>query len=147
MNIDTHQILTGVSLHPGEANGDLLVLGDALSFYGGVDRNGTITAVRHPQEGMSVAGRVVALPAARGSSSSASVVAELIRAGAAPAALLLVDLDTILVVGALVAAELYGLRLPIAHVTRSAFDQLGSGTVNVTCNEAGQTATITRCEV
>ncbi|MCU1393227.1 MAG: putative aconitase subunit 2 [Ilumatobacteraceae bacterium] len=139
--------LTGVSLHPGEATGDLLVLGDGLSFYGGVDHEGTITAVRHPQDGVSVVGRVVALPTARGSSSSASVVAELIRAGVAPAALLLVDLDTILVVGALVAAELYGHRLPIAHITRDVFERLGSGTVDVTCDAAGDAATILRCAV
>jgi predicted aconitase with swiveling domain len=135
-------VLTGVSLHPGSARGKLLVLDDALSFYGGVDHHGTITAVRHPQDGMSVTGRVVALPAARGSSSSASVVAELIRSGVAPAALLLVDLDTILVVGAIVAAELYDLRMPVAHITREVFESLGSGLVDVSCDDAGGQATI-----
>ena len=52
MSIDTDHTLTGVSLHPGEGIGELLVLGEALSFYGGVDHNGTITAVRHPQDGI-----------------------------------------------------------------------------------------------
>lgn len=40
------------------------------------------------------------------------------RAGVAHAAPLFVDLDTILVVGALVAAKLCGLCLPIANITR-----------------------------
>jgi predicted aconitase with swiveling domain len=134
----------GTSLHPGSGIGELLVLDEPLSFFGGVDETGTITAVRHPQDRQSMVGRVVALPAARGSSSSASVLAELIRTGTAPAALLLVDLDTIMIVGALVAAELYGVELPVAHISRATFDQLGSGPARVDCGAIGERAFISR---
>jgi predicted aconitase with swiveling domain len=47
------------------------------------------------------------------------VLAEQIRAGYAPAALLLAEPDGILVLGAIVAAELYGHRLPIVTLDLS----------------------------
>jgi predicted aconitase with swiveling domain len=54
--------------------------------------------------------------ASRGSSSGSSVLAEAIRAGVAPAAILLAERDPIVAVGAMVAAELYGLRCPVVVV-------------------------------
>lgn len=53
------------------------------------------------------------MPAGRGSSSSSSVLAEAIRRGTAPAAIVLATPDPILAVGALVAESLYGGRCPI----------------------------------
>lgn len=104
-----------VALAPGSASGPTLVLEEPLSFWGGVDPDtGVITDTHHPQHGASVAGRVVMMPAARGSSSSASVLAETIRNGHGPGAILLAAPDPILALGAFVAAELYGIRTPIA---------------------------------
>ena len=92
---------------PGAAEGDLLVLAAPLSFWGGVSwETGAITNVRHPQEGEIVSGRVLAVPEPVGSSSSAAVLLELIRAGRAPAAIILGRPDAILVVGCLVAREM-----------------------------------------
>jgi hypothetical protein len=53
------------------------------------------------------------MPGGRGSSSSSSVLAEAIRAGTAPAAIVLTDPDPIIALGALVARELYGVSIPI----------------------------------
>ena len=64
-------------------------------------------------------GRVVVMPSGRGSSSSASVLAEAVRAGAAPAAILLGEPDLILAIGAAVAEELYGMRVPVLVLARS----------------------------
>src|SRR5437870_5647359 len=91
-----------------------LVLDEPLSFWGGVDpATGVIVDSRHPQRGECVAGRVLVMPAARGSSSSASVLAECVRAGVAPTAIVLGRPDPILAIGALVAEELYGVRVPV----------------------------------
>jgi predicted aconitase with swiveling domain len=49
----------------------------------------------------------------RGSSSASSVLAEQIRARTAPAAIILTRPDPIIPLGALVAAELYNLDLPV----------------------------------
>jgi predicted aconitase with swiveling domain len=101
-------------LAPGSADGKALVLREPLSLWGGVDpATGVIMDARHPQRGTSIAGRVLVMPAVRGSSSSSSVLAETVRAGCAPIAILLGEVDLILAVGAAVAEELYGLRVPV----------------------------------
>lgn len=111
--------ITGRCLHPGVASAPLLVLDEPLSLWGGVDENGTVCDVHHPQHGRSVSGRIVSMPFGRGSSSSSTVLAELLRSGRGPAALLLSECDTILVTGALVAAEMYGGSLPIVELSEA----------------------------
>ena len=109
--------LTALTLCAGEGIGELLVLDEPLSFWGGTDlATGVITDVHHPQRGTSLAGRVVAMSASRGSSSSSSVLAEQLRAGVGPSALILTGRDAILALGALAAAELYGSSVPIVLI-------------------------------
>ena len=106
--------MRGRALADGTASGEALILREPLSLWGGVDPGtGVIIDARHPQRGASVVGRVLVMPAVRGSSSSSSVLAETARAGCAPAAILLGEADLILAVGAAVAEELYGLRIPV----------------------------------
>lgn len=124
---DTARDIPALVLHPGSATGPVLILTEPLSFWGGVSAAGTIIDRHHPQLGTCVTGRVVAMPAGRGSSSSSSVLAEQIRAGTAPAAILLTQPDTIIVLGAAVAAELYGLSLPILQVTPADCATLSDG--------------------
>ena len=113
-------------LVPGPAAvGETLLLGEPLSFWGGVDpATGTITDVRHPQHGASVAGRILLVPETRGSSSSSSVMLELIHAGRAPAALLLDRVDAILVLGILVAREMGLPHPPAFRLDRAAMARL-----------------------
>lgn len=98
----------------GEAEGEVLVLDAPLSFWGGVhESTGEVTDTHHPQHGASVAGRVMLLPGGRGSSSSSSVLAEVIRGGVGPAAILLGERDPIIALGAMVAEALYGRCVPV----------------------------------
>jgi uncharacterized protein len=116
------------SLLPGAADGRALVLDAPLSLWGGLDpRSGTIIDPRHPQHGQSLAGMVVAMPAGRGSSSSSSVLAEALRLGAGPRALLLRRPDGILLVGALVARLLYEIDCPVLLLRPSDYRRLSSG--------------------
>ena len=109
------------TLVPGEANGPALVLDEPLSFWGGVDpATGDIIDVHHPQRDANVAGRVLVMPSGRGSSSSSSVLAEAIRAGTAPVAIVLLEPDPILALGAIVARELYGRTIPVVVVAPDA---------------------------
>jgi uncharacterized protein len=97
--------------------GRALVLDEPLSLWGGIDpATGEIVDAHHPQRGERVTGRIVVMPSGRGSSSSASVLAEAIRAGIAPAAILLHEPDLILAIGAEVARELYGKTVPVVVV-------------------------------
>jgi hypothetical protein len=98
----------------GSAEGDALVLDEPLSFWGGVDpATGAVVDPHHPQRGERVGGRVLVMPSGRGSSSSSSVLAEAIRAGTAPTAIVLLEADPILALGAIVARELYGTTIPV----------------------------------
>jgi hypothetical protein len=104
------------------------VLAEPLSLWGGLDpATGEIIDPHHPQQGVSVAGRVVIMPAARGSSSSSSILAEAARAGTAPAAILLGEPDLILAIGAAVAAELYGVVVPVGVMAPDELASLADG--------------------
>jgi hypothetical protein len=106
--------VSGRLIAPGRARASALVLDEPLSLWGGVDpATGRVIERRHPQHGALVTGRALVMPAARGSSSSASILAEAARAGTAPAAIILGEPDLILAIGAAVAEELYGIQVPI----------------------------------
>ena len=97
-----------------ETAGRALVLDEGLSLWGGMDPvTGELIDARHPQRGAVLTGRIVVLPSGRGSSSSASVLAEAVRARTAPAAILLGEPDLILSIGSAVAEELYGVVVPV----------------------------------
>ena len=106
--------MSGRLIAPGRARAPTLVLDESLSLWGGLDpATGRVIERRHPQYGAVVTGKAVVMPAARGSSSSASVLAEAVRAGTAPAAIVLGEPDLILALGAAVAEELYATQVPI----------------------------------
>jgi predicted aconitase with swiveling domain len=108
------------TLVAGTAEGPALVLDEPLSLWGGLDpETGSIIDTRHPQRGANVAGRVLVMPAGRGSSSSSSVLAEAIRAGTGPAAIVLGEPDPILALGAIVARELFGTSIPVVVTAES----------------------------
>lgn len=101
-------------LVPGAGAGDVLALAEPVSFWGGVDpESGRIIDRWHPDRGIRVTGRILVMPSGRGSSSGSSVLAEAIRLGTAPAAIVLHAPDAILTVGALVAASLYDRHCPV----------------------------------
>jgi uncharacterized protein len=105
-----------------------LVLDEPLSLWGGIDpATGEIIDVHHPQHGATVSGRALVMPAGRGSSSSASVLAEAVRAGTAPAAILLGEPDLILSIGSAVAEELYGRRVPVVVMPPERISQIVEG--------------------
>lgn len=110
------------------ASGTALILDEPLSLWGGMDpATGEVIDAHHPQRGITLTGRVIVMPAARGSSSSASVLAEGVRANAAPAAVLLGEPDLILAIGAAVAEELYGRVVPVVVLPAERLAQIADG--------------------
>jgi hypothetical protein len=115
-------------LLPGEARGEVVVLDEPLSMWGGFDpATGEVIDRHHPQAGISLTGRVVVMPSGRGSSSSSTVLAEAIRLGTAPAAIVLRQPDDIILLGALVAKELYGMVCPVAVADGVDYEELRTG--------------------
>ena len=120
--------LQGRALLAGETAGPALVLEAPLSLWGGMDpRTGRISDHHHPQLGATMRGRILVMPSGRGSSSSSSVLAEAIRLGTAPLAILLAEPDEILVLGALVAEYLYGRTCPVVVLPDSARGTIATG--------------------
>ncbi|MEJ0013299.1 MAG: DUF126 domain-containing protein [Bauldia sp.] len=109
-----------------------------LSFWGGYDPEaGLVIDRHHPAHGRSLAGVVLVMPSGRGSSSSSTVLAEAIRLGKAPAAIVLAEPDPILVVGAMVAEALHGRRCPIVVLSRADYDRVATSPTAEVMAEAG----------
>ena len=84
------------------------------------------------------------MPSGRGSSSATAVLAELIRTGDGPLAIVMLQCDTILVIGALVSAEIYDISLPIVELESAEYEQLKDGMrVSIDASLQNDLATIT----
>lgn len=115
-------------LVPGQAEGPALVLTEPLSFWGGFDpRNGEIIDIHHPQYRQRLSGCIVFIPASRGSAGTPGGIAENLRNGSGPAALVLGHTDLNIAVGALVANHLYQLRVPVLEIGPEHMQTIASG--------------------
>lgn len=120
---DQSVIVHAEALSNGSACGPKIVLSEPLSFWGGYDAaGGSIVEKTHPTFGRSLAGTIMVMPRAKGSSSSSSVLAEAIRNGTGPAGIVLRERDLIIAIGVIVAGELYGLSVPLVVVKDRDFD-------------------------
>lgn len=119
--------LIGRPVIAGEAEGPLLHSVEPLSFWGGYDaETGRIIDRRHPLAGENGAGSVLALPATRGSSTTAAVLLEAIRRGTAPAALITLGVDSFLSLASFVGEEMYDRVPPLVAVDEEAFRALAA---------------------
>ena len=119
--------MTGWRVTSGNAEGSVLKLSEPVSFWGGIGPDGRIIDVHHPQHGAEVTGRILVMRSGRGSSSGTYVLAELLRLGIAPAAIILTEPDGIIATGALVAAELYDVHMPIVTVSEQDYAAIEDG--------------------
>ncbi len=112
----------------GQAAGEALVLAEPLSLWGGLNpETGEIIDRRHPQAGQIVTGRVLVLPAGRGSSSASSILLEAVKQGTAPAAIITSETDGILALGAAVAREMYDQSPPVLVLSPEAYAYIQTG--------------------
>ena len=138
------KVLTGKVSHPGVAEGEVLLLTEPVSFWGGVDHHGEIIDVHHAQHKAKMTNKILVMPSGRGSSSATAVLAELIRTGDGPLAIIMLQCDTSLVIGALVSAEIYGISMPIVELDQEQYAQLSDGMrVTVDASSDNEVATIT----
>ena len=117
--------MKGVFHVRGSASGPVLKLPMPLSFWGGVEADtGCIIDHSQPHFGAELRGRVLVMPSGRGSSSASSVLAETIRNGTGPVAIIMERPDPIITAGAMVAQSLYGIVCPVVV---SPIDGIGDG--------------------
>ncbi len=120
--------MKGRPIVPGDAEGDALVTGEPLSFWGGFDfRTGDIIDKHHPLAGVRAAGRILAVPFSKGSSTTTAVLLEAVRAGTAPAAMLTTGADAFFALASIVAGVMYGKSFPVIALDSSDFAALQSG--------------------
>ena len=138
-------VLTGEALVPGVAEGPTMVLTQPLSFWGGYDStSGLIIDPQHPETGRSLAGSVIVMSHAKGSSSSSSVLAQAIRNGTGPAALVLRERDLIVCIGSIIAKELYDLAVPVVVLPAAGFEvATGAGRIGIDASGKRNEARVT----
>jgi len=102
------------TLLPGVARGTALVTSQPICFWGGFDpKTGTITERNHELKGQNVTGTVFVFPTGKGSSTTSAILLESVRCGTAPAAIVNLKTEPILVIGAIIAERLYDRVIPI----------------------------------
>ncbi|MEW2569400.1 aconitase X swivel domain-containing protein [Streptomyces sp. NPDC057621] len=95
--------LYGTGVVAGRASGPALVCTAPVSGWGGIDpRTGTIVESRHPQHGHSVAGTVLVLPGAKGSSGWSGQFHLAKLQGTAPCAIVFTRMNSKLALGLVV---------------------------------------------
>jgi predicted aconitase with swiveling domain len=87
----------------GRAEGEALVSSAAIGFLGGVDpETGIVSEPGHPLEGECVAGRVLVFPTGKGSTVGSYTMYRMARSGVAPAAIINLEADPVVAVGAII---------------------------------------------
>jgi cis-L-3-hydroxyproline dehydratase len=120
--------IAGRPIVEGEAEGESLVTDEALSFWGGYDfHTGTIIDRHHPLAGVRAAGRILAVPFSKGSSTTTAVLLEAVRAGTAPAAILTTGVDSFFALASIVADVMYGKSFPVIALDARDFASLATG--------------------
>ena len=122
------KMIQGHPIIPGSAEGLGLVANEPLSFWGGYDyHTGEITDRRHPLSGQIAAGKILAVPFTRGSSTTTAVLLEAVRAGTAPAAIITTGVDSFFALASIVANVMYQSPIPIIAVASDDFAGLQTG--------------------
>ncbi len=122
------RVISGRVVVDGAAEGEALVTGDALSFWGGYDfTSGRIIDARHPLAGVRAAGRILAVPFSKGSSTTTAVLLEAVRAGTAPAAIVTTGVDAFFALASIVADVMYGKAFPVVALDADQFESLRTG--------------------
>jgi predicted aconitase with swiveling domain len=121
-------IIDGRPVVAGEAEGEALVSDAPLSFWGGYDfKSGTIIDRHHPLAGARAAGRILAVPFSKGSSTTTAVLLEAVRAGTAPAAILSTGADAFFALASIVAETMYARCFPVIALDDEDFRRLTTG--------------------
>ena len=87
----------------GKASGEVLMSREPIGFLGGVDpATGVVMEKGHPLEGKSIVGKILIFPNGKGSTVGSYVMLQLAKNRKAPAAIINVSAEPIIVVGAII---------------------------------------------
>jgi predicted aconitase with swiveling domain len=98
----------------GVAEGEALVTEQPLCLYDSLDpKSGLIVNRRHELYGKNVSGKVLIFPYGIGSSTSSATILEASRCNKAPSAIINLETEPTIALGAILAEKLYGRIIPI----------------------------------
>src|SRR5207253_4412586 len=98
-----------------------------LSLHDALPISGEIIDRHHPLAGVRAAGRILAVPFGKGSSTTTAVLLEAVRAGTAPAAILTTGTDSFFALASIVAELMYGKAFPVVALADADFASLETG--------------------
>lgn len=120
--------IRAVPVIPGNVGGEALVSKVPLSFWGGVDvKTGAVVDVHHDLCGRDITGKMLFIPAGRGSCSGSGIILEMIRQKTAPLAIISLEAEPILAIGSIIGKEIYDRVVPIYVVKKEDYDSVSSG--------------------
>ncbi len=103
----------------------LVYSNDSFSFVGGVNiQTGDISDYRHANYQENITGKAFAFPFGRGSSGAGLVLMEMLRIGTAPAAIINVHTDPVILTGPLICKHFYNQILPVINLTEEDYQKL-----------------------
>ena len=95
--------MKGRIISKGKGEGEALTTTQPISFYGGVDPNtGEVIEKGHELQGKTVKGKILVFPNGKGSTVGSYTLYRMKKNGAAPAAMINKECETIVAVGAII---------------------------------------------
>lgn len=107
-------VLRGRGCAPGEFEGEAVVSGQAFGFWQGIDpQTGIVIDKRHDLCGVSLQHKAFVFPYGRGSTGTPGIFLEAVRNGCAPAAIVNVKSEPMIVACALLAQAFFKVAIPV----------------------------------
>lgn len=115
--------LKGRTISRGCARGEVLLSTDPISFLGSVNpKTGVIIEEKHALEGKSIQGKVLVFPYGKGSTVGSYVIYQLKKNGVAPSAIINLETEPIVAVGAIIS------EIPLVDMLeRNPYEVLNNG--------------------
>ena len=109
----------------GNVRAELLLANEPMSFWGTVDpQSGLIRDNRHALYMKNMAGKVLAFTTPKGSSGTGLIILEQIRTGCAPAAIINLRSDPVVLTGPIIAKRFYNVDIPVVNLSEEDYAKL-----------------------
>ena len=109
----------------GNVRAELLWANEPMSFWGTVDpQSGLIRDNRHALYMKNMAGKVLAFTTPKGSSGTGLIILEQIRTGCAPAAIINLRSDSVVLTGPIIAKRFYNVDIPVVNLSEEDYAKL-----------------------
>ena len=109
----------------GNAKAELLWANEPMSFWGTVDpKSGVIRDNRHALYQQNMSGKVLEVTTPKGSSGTGLIILEQIRNHCAPAAIINLRSDPVVLTGPLIAKRFYNVAIPVVNISEEDYAKL-----------------------